>query len=343
MIAALRPALAKFLIPDDILFWPREGPSRKRWIEFERAPLQLAPKYVVRADVSGFYDSIDHDQMMNDIIYATGEPEIVAELHQFLSRVMRARRGVPQGLAPSDTLATTFLQPVDAAIVREGFMYWRHGDDMRIAAASISTAREAIAVFEEELRRRGLLINSAKCAIIPQADYAAELEASEDRFRSTQRRLLASRIQHLSSDQDALKEAMEEADVEDQLRWDFFYHGLVSVEEVIDKLREHLEPTELEVAEVMFAEALSAQPGTDNGLSKEAFHQKVVAALVRLAAGRSPAAIKDAARLAARFPEKTEFVCRYLDALMETHGAEVVAQIENILNSVVYATPWQNA
>lgn len=104
---------------------------------------------------------------------------------------MRARRGVPQGLLASDTLATTFLQPVDAAMVRQGFNYWRHGDDIRVSAHSFSRAREAIAVFEEELRGRGLLINSSKCSIVTVERYSGDMETWTSAARATQERLLA--------------------------------------------------------------------------------------------------------------------------------------------------------
>lgn len=55
LVSLLRPALAKFLVPDNVVFWPREQPSRKRWRDFEQAPITEDSKYIVRADISGFY------------------------------------------------------------------------------------------------------------------------------------------------------------------------------------------------------------------------------------------------------------------------------------------------
>ena len=98
LVNLLRPSVAKYLIDDDVVFWPREVPTLKRWQEFERSPLATQHRYIVQADVSGFYESIDHDQMEDDLVKASGDPLLSNVLRTFLSRVMGARRGIPQGL-----------------------------------------------------------------------------------------------------------------------------------------------------------------------------------------------------------------------------------------------------
>jgi hypothetical protein len=166
LVDLLRNRLGRYLLPEGVVFWPRESYVEKRWNEFERAPLLIDHEYIVQADVAGFYDSIDHELLEDLLVHATGEREASRAIKDFLSSIMCSRRGVPQGLLPSDTLATAFLQPVDAALVREGFDYFRHGDDIRISAPTVSRAREAISTLELLLRQQGLLVNGAKCAII---------------------------------------------------------------------------------------------------------------------------------------------------------------------------------
>lgn len=136
---------------------------------------------------------------------------------------------------------------------------------------------------------------------------------------------------------------MEKAQLDEQVAWDVFYHGRISVDEVINQLRAHLEPTEVEIAETAFAETILAPPDAPGGLSKEIFHQRLISSLMRLAAGRSVVPLKHIASLAARFPEKTETLCRYLESVRDAEGAAVVAQIEDLLNSNVFSTPWQLA
>lgn len=344
MVELLRPRLVKFLISDDVVFWPRATyESKKRWLEFERVPLSDNPKYIVRADVSGFYESIDHQQLEDDLVYATGEREVARAVHRFLSTVMGGRRGLPQGLLPSDTLATTYLQPVDAEAMRTGLRYWRHGDDIRVAANSYSEARRAIALIEHELRKRGLLVNGSKCAILTVEGYHEELAWWEAGVRATKDRLIASAVERLTTDSDELLAAMERADLDEQWGWDLFYHERISVEEVLEQLREHIEPTEIEVSESIFTETVGRAPGVEGGLTKEAFHQRISGSLVRLAAGRSSVAIPHSASLIAKYAEKTEAVCRYLEALIPSHAFEVLAQIENVIRSGIFMTAWQKA
>jgi Reverse transcriptase (RNA-dependent DNA polymerase) len=188
------------LIDDDVVLWPREMPTVKRWHEFEKSPLATEHRYVVQADVSGFYESIDHDQIEDDLVKASGDAVLSNVLRSFLSRVMGTRRGIPQGLLASDSLATIYLQPVDATMVRDGFNYWRHGDDMIVAAESMSKARGAISSLEDELRQRGLLVNASKVAILTREQYEADLEGAETTMRAMQDEMFQQNVERVSSD-----------------------------------------------------------------------------------------------------------------------------------------------
>ena len=305
--------------------------------------MSVKPQYVVHADVSGFYDSIDHEQLEDLLVHATGERDAARAIKEFVARIMGARRGIPQGLLPSDTLATAFLQPVDAALVREGFDYWRHGDDMRVAVPNVSRAREAISTLEVVLRGQGLLVNGAKCAIVRSAAYEEALDAGDALIKGTREKLVARRIRKLKASDKELTAAMKEAELDEQWGWDLFYHHTVSIDEVIDVLREHLEPSDVEVAAQVFTETMRRAPGLATAISSEQFHQQLTRSLLRLAAGRSPVALPHAASIAARFPDKTDLVAGYLAAVQKTYGEEAVRQAEDLFTSDVFTTPWQQA
>lgn len=343
VVDLVRPRLTKYLISSDVVFWPRESYVEKRWADFEKAPVQSGLQYIVQADVSGFYDSIDHEQLEDLLVHATGEREVASAIKEFLSHVMDSRRGIPQGLLPSDTLATAFLQPVDAALVRDGFEYWRHGDDMRLAVPTVSRAREAIATIELLLRKRGLLVNGAKCAIIRRVIYKRDLAAADAVMRETREKLLARRIRRLRSSEEQLTEAMEQAELDEQWGWDLFYHHTVSIDEVIELLRNHLEPSDIEIAEQVFIQTVRRAPGKTNAIPQEHFHQQLTRSLLRLAAGRSPVGLKHAASIIARFPDKTDLVAGYLMAMQKTHGKDSVRQAENVIVSDLFTTAWQQA
>lgn len=346
LVHLVRNRLERYLLDADVVMWPRATYQPKRWSEFEWAPTKANLDHIVLADISGFYDSIDHDQLSDLIVHATGEREAASAIHQFLSQVMRSRRGLPQGLPPSDSLATAFLRSLDANLIREGYQYVRHGDDMRVAAENKSRARKAIAIIESTLRELGLLLNGAKCQILKRKEYLADLEAADALMEQTRKKLLAQRISRLEEDDEALIEKMREAELDEQWGWDLFYHGTISVQDVISVLREHLEPSDIEVAASLFKKTMAAAPGRTKGtkgLTPERFHQQITRSLVRLAAGRSPAALKHSARLIAWYPEKTELVTSYLMAMQRSHLKQTVQQIENIVGSDLFVTPWQLA
>ncbi len=343
LVSLLRPRLAKVLLDPEVVLWPRETYVEKRWAEFEGAPLTVSTAYVVQADVAGFYETISHDQLEDDLVQLTGERQVAKAISAFLSRVMNSPRGLPQGLLPSDTLATTYLQPLDAALLRQGFHHWRHGDDIRVAADTIPDARESIALIEHELRNRGLLVSGSKCAIITRENYEASLLASDAALSAARESLLAARIEEVASDDEELISAMEKAQLDEDVSWALFYHMSISIDEVIDMLREHLQPTDIEVAQEVFLETVRHGPGSQDPLPKEQFHAQITRSLLRLAAARSPVGLRKAAWLTETFPEKTGLVCTYLQAMMRSHSLQAVRQAEKVLLSAAFTTAWQQA
>ena len=94
--------------------------------------------------------SIDHNQLASAVVRATGHRDIADALVHFLNRTMMGNRGLPQGLVASDTLATAYLAQVDRAMIRNGFEYTRHGDDVRISVDSYGHGCRAARVMESE-------------------------------------------------------------------------------------------------------------------------------------------------------------------------------------------------
>lgn len=87
-------------------------------MRFETAPTTASGDYIVRADVAGFYESVDHDILGARLITLTGKTALVDVLIDFLRQVMGAPRGLPQGLVASDVLATAYLSSVDSGMLR---------------------------------------------------------------------------------------------------------------------------------------------------------------------------------------------------------------------------------
>src|SRR6266566_4690758 len=332
LVHELRPRIDAALLGPDVVFWPRGVPTDKRWSGFEAAPLASNPA-VARADITGFYECIDHETLRDTLTDITGRRSVVNALFEFLGRVMGSTRGIPQGLSASDPLSTAYLVPVDASMAREGLDYYRHGDDIRISEQSVGEARRALYVFELELRRRGLLANNPKLIIMPVASYRAAIDEGTRTTDETKKALLEARIAELEDPQKA-QAVLDEAG-RDDLGWAFFYAGAISFEGLVKELEDHLTPSDTEVAAKVFLETIAKPSGA---LSPEAFHQRITSSLVRLAAGKSAAAIPHASSLIARFPEKTEIVAGYLGALADRHGPRIVSEVTNSLTDGRFQT-----
>ena len=186
IVAVLRPRIGNFMVGDGVVLWPRgDGGRESRWSKFEHSVLRHDSEYIVSCDIAGFYESIDHDQLASAIISATGDRSVTDALVHLLDRLMGGSRGLPQGLPPSDTLATVCLAQLDRGMIRNGFRYARHGDDVRIAADSYDHGYSAIRCMEAELRRCGLLLNGAKTRVLRRKTYEESLLAHQREWEKT--------------------------------------------------------------------------------------------------------------------------------------------------------------
>lgn len=343
LVSSIKAKIEKKLISDEYVMWPRADYVPKRWGEFERAPIGAGETYIVNIDITSFYDSIDHSVLENKIVEIIGEDSIAKCIRKLLSTIMGSNRGLPQGLLPSDTLATLYLQPLDSAMLRSGFNYWRHGDDIRMSANNISLARKSIAIAEIELRKIGLVLNSSKCTIKKAEQYDLHLSETSKEYELIKDKLYKEKVDDLSTNTNALQDAMNEAQLDDQMKWDLFYHESISMEDVIQQMREHLQPAELDIAEELFSQTMIGIPDGDNPLPKDQFHVQIKKSMLRLAAGKSNVAISNCSSLIAKFPDKTELVCNYLVSLSKSNSLDVANQVEDIVNSDLFLTSWQAA
>jgi len=341
LVNLIKDKVEKNLVSDNYLLWPRANYVAKKWGEFERAPIGANETYVINIDITAFYDSIDHSILEDKIVELTGERDVASCLKLFLDEIMGIARGIPQGLLPSDTLATLYLQSLDSAMLRSDFNYWRHGDDMRMTANTISQARKSIAVAEMELRKLGLVLNASKCTIRKTENYDIHLEEVSEVYKLIKQRLYEDNVDDATSDDDKLRDLMDEAQLDDQIKWDLFYHETISVEDVIEQISHHLEPDEVEISIELYNETIIGMPGGATPLPEDQFHVQLKKSLLRLAAAKVSDAIDNCSQLIAKFPEKTELVCSYLVSVAKKNEKNVILQIEDIIDSDLYLTSWQ--
>jgi len=343
LVEPMRSKIEAFLVAGDVVFWPRGVATDKRWDEFETAPLASGGGHVVVADVAGFYESIDYAQLRRVLVSAGVSIANAEALEEFLRSVMKSGKGLPQGVSTSDPLATVYLASADAAVRRTGADYWRHGDDIRMTAATMAEARRLINVLEAALRQSGLLLNAAKLRVMrygTYADHHADLARARNNFRL---RLLEAREEAIrkSEEPEILEELMNAAGIDEDMQWGFWYHHNVDIDEVLEALNQHIAPSILEVQREMFRDAMRRRPGSADGLSHELWHARVAYCLRRFAAARSTAALSHAGDLLVRYPEKTQFVANYLLSLVDEEPDRVTQAVEHGLANSEFLLGWQ--
>ena len=337
IVALLRPRITRFLLGDGIVFWPRgDLSSKKQWEEFENSVLKQESDYIVRCDIAGFYESVDHKTLANSIVNATGYGDVAEALLHLLRRVMGTGRGLPQGLISSDTLATVYLAEVDFAMIRNGYRYVRHGDDVRVAVDTYDQGCLAIRCFEAELRKCGLLVNSEKTRVFRCQTYHRSLSLFEETWTKAKGQVVEAMAAEFRKDQEALEEALTRFDME-ELGWALFYHQAIDLEEAIDELRKGIEPEDVEIAKMLFRYAIKKRPENGKRAEREAFHQQLTGAIVKLTAARADTALSHVGELMTSFPDKSKVLCRYMMALRGSDDA-IARQVEGAMNDDV--TEW---
>ena len=342
LVETLRCRIESALLGSEIIMWPRGKRAQKRWNDFEQAPINTGKPYIARTDVTGFYECIDHEILRDALIDMTGRRELVNALIEFLQRVMKDSRGLPQGLESSDPIATAYLSSIDYEMSRTGIDYFRHGDDVRFSTDTVREARQAIYEFEQALRKRRLLLNSSKSLVIYADTYREVLDEGNALVDKTRKALLEARISKIEKgDFEEINQLLEKMG-DQELGWAVFYHGSVSFSELVTHLEDELEPGDIEVAAKVFEDAMKRLPGSPNGLSKESFHHRITLSLARLTAGRNPSALPMLPTLLKGSPEKTEIIVQYLLALGDDHSEAVITVVRKAMIGR-FLTDWELA
>lgn len=150
-------------------FFARKGTDA--WLEWRKAVrrevLSLETPFVIKTDLTAYFDTISHDLLVADV-QALGAPtETLGILRAMLrSWALVPNQGLPQGPNASRLLGNLFLQPVDRAMEDAGYRYFRYLDDVRIVGETRAEVATAIRLFERECRTRGLLVSSAKTQLV---------------------------------------------------------------------------------------------------------------------------------------------------------------------------------
>jgi hypothetical protein len=134
------------LDPNGSFFPPSNG-----WNDFHQRSSEVAFSgqytHVLLADISDFYNQINHHRIQNALESAAIARERAHNVEGFLSRLSaKQSRGLPVGPFASILLAEMCLNDVDTFLLRKRAVYVRYVDDFRIFCSS---RREAISLHHD--------------------------------------------------------------------------------------------------------------------------------------------------------------------------------------------------
>lgn len=186
-------ALVEGLLPS----LPETIRSRQSAQDFRRAPLEVPEvQYVTKTDVTAYYEYVDHEILMEELVAQTGEEPLVTTLGDLLRRVMGRRVGLPQVSRMSDVLGDAYVDIARRRMIRRGYATFTYSDDFRIATPSLGTARAALEACAREVRDLGLVLNERKTWTYGSEHYMQSLSA----FRDAELQLFDSRDAFLLDD-----------------------------------------------------------------------------------------------------------------------------------------------
>lgn len=139
-------------------------------------------KYVVKGDITAFYQFIDHAILADELLLAGADVELIQALVALLGEVQGRSYGLPQLLDASDMLSDLYADRIERDLLRSGFAAWRFNDDFRIACDSYESALTAIEALDSAARRVGLVLAENKTVTVGFDRYVMDvwgLETSE--------------------------------------------------------------------------------------------------------------------------------------------------------------------
>lgn len=135
--------------------------------------LRAGKVWVVDADITGFFDNIDHEKELDQVNRRIADGKVLGLIRAFLEagvmeemEVRYATRGTPQGGVISPLLANIFLHALDEELEARGIAWVRYADDFVLLCATRQEAEAALDAVREVLARLGLTLSPEKTRIV---------------------------------------------------------------------------------------------------------------------------------------------------------------------------------
>ncbi|MFM6099375.1 MAG: RNA-directed DNA polymerase [Dolichospermum sp.] len=212
-------------------------PQHKQFIEWAEDLIikynkEEKDSYVLKADITSFYDAIFHDYLVNSIFNLVGnilpqkyEPllrQILRPEVEFYSVVdsslksEKKQQGLLIGNSTEGYLANILLSQLDELMISHNFNYARYVDDIKIVTNTKQEAIRAVNILQEELHRIGLNLNSTKTEIIQNPKSVEDLLRKDHQISLSDK--LTQEFQNKDLDKSTVEDDQDEDKIEDYLK-----------------------------------------------------------------------------------------------------------------------------
>jgi len=148
--------------------------SAHQAIERVEGYLQEGCEWIVEVDIEKYFDTIDHDLLMDFVKEEIADRRVLKLIRTFLeagimeeTKRINALTGTPQGGVISPLLANIYLHSFDEAMTQEGYKVIRYADDIVVVCRSRKEAETAIGRIREILEGKlKLRLNADKTRIV---------------------------------------------------------------------------------------------------------------------------------------------------------------------------------
>jgi RNA-directed DNA polymerase len=136
----------------EVSFGFRAGRSAHDAVYQVRDHIRKGFRVAVDADLSKFFDTVDHDVLMNRVGRRVRDKRVLRLIGKYLragvvvnGRRQETRKGVPQGGPLSPLLANILLDDLDKELEKRGHRFARYADDFVIMVKSHSAGKRVMA------------------------------------------------------------------------------------------------------------------------------------------------------------------------------------------------------
>jgi RNA-directed DNA polymerase len=147
----------------------RPGRSAKDALRRVDGLLKAGYTWVVDADLQQYFDTIDHERLMQEVERKVSDGSVLTLIRRYLKQEVLSGmegwtpiKGTPQGAVLSPLLANIYLHPMDKRLRQLGYEMVRYADDFVVLCRSEAEAQAALEVIRSHCDACGLTLHPVK-------------------------------------------------------------------------------------------------------------------------------------------------------------------------------------